>query len=345
MCFVIRPFDNYPKLVLDAVKTAAGHHQLAIDDIEGVAQRNFFDNIQTRITRAVVVIAICPPLPGTKDHYNANVMLELGSAYALGKPILLIHPEPQLLPANLRGDAVVKYVEGVDQCYEISSTLGRLLDRTKRRLIDNFDENDENQKKRGIRLATTSHRILLRPNFWDHLRVILEYVDDAENKHEGAHELLNEIQQRIDVVNREFQAKSEKFSESRRECVSSWKKFEGDYCQNIKDFYQNHIAQQADVSLACSKLIEMAKGQYEKEVMEEVQRAYDYISTKITLLKEQLMAVSDFVCLLDLYIRPSSYQQQSSLLPGKIKDLESCTTSVIDQCHVIVKNLLKLARG
>lgn len=340
-CFVIHPFSDYAEPIYTAVQAAAKNQELLIDDMETKPGRNFTDDILRRLRYATLVVGICPPMPDTKDHYNSNVMLELGAAYAMGKPTLLIHPDPDFLPADLRGDAVVQYDLGVGvNTSKIEVVMSNLLKRTDGRLIDDY------YKKYGIDLATSSHRILLRPNFWDNLQIVLEFVDDAQECLENAPERLLKVIDEIEMV---YVCGYDEYRDTYEKCILSWNKFYEHHFNKIrklfKKYYENTHPEKT-VEAACDRLIDIAEDEGEKAILKDVKNAYNNITGLMRNLMKNIKDLGsiDFEAHLDNANDQSDLGSEAQKLEGKIAALQTATRGIISLTHHMVRKLLTLTR-
>lgn len=109
-CFIITPFDGFDDLT-KAIKLAAENPLVGMpafrnDDL--ALGLSFPDTIFDQIQAAALVVAVCSPEPKTSQP-NRNVLIELGLAMALRKPILILTTDPETLPSDIRHITWLKY--------------------------------------------------------------------------------------------------------------------------------------------------------------------------------------------------------------------------------------------
>ena len=343
-CFVIRPYeDKDAEIIYSALLKVAKYQDIKLDivDMKGVSITDYRNKISTNIRQCIVVVAICMPVQVQKkyDYFRGNVMLELGMAYALGKPVLIITNDSKNLPSDLTRDVVLT-VNGVKEeilIPNIKDRLNQLLNNTQRELIDPY----YSKLEPGIWLAATSHRILLRPSFWDHIQTILTFVDEAENVLEGIKVSIDTMWQDIGNIN---SYKGEQRDKKRRECVTSWGQFKLLFCQPITELYDKYKLRDETypVKLACSELINIAlNNPQDQGILQDVDTSIDNLTICMKCLTEQFQGISNFEHDFDNYIKT----QDPTILPSKILALEAPGKQAIDGCHSLVRNLLQLTRG
>lgn len=117
--FFAVPYVSGTAELRDAVNIASQQAGFALmrADQQFAPSQEVAQEIRNAITHASLVI-------GEATERNPNVMLELGYAQALGKPILLITQDPGSIPFDLSASRAVTYQPGAP----ISSLIARLTD-------------------------------------------------------------------------------------------------------------------------------------------------------------------------------------------------------------------------
>jgi len=97
--FIIMPFHGVAELGEEVRAACADHRVRAERGDELFAHDSVWRDIEQGIAAADFVVALCY---GQDGGFNPNVMVEVGLALALDKPLLLLAEEPETLPFDLR---------------------------------------------------------------------------------------------------------------------------------------------------------------------------------------------------------------------------------------------------
>ena len=171
ICFMAIPFSEGFKGISDSILKAAS--QLKYQPFRTDEMREGPDYVKTifdKIRSAEIVVAVCSPDPKYKGQPNPNVMYELGLAHSLGKPTLIMTNAKTRL-SDIPTKVFLKYSQndvGEDSLIlEIKNKMRDIRDNTQDALIERGWD--------GISVAHARHRMLLEPDFWDKLRIILTF--------------------------------------------------------------------------------------------------------------------------------------------------------------------------
>lgn len=93
---------------LEALTVKTGLH-LVVYDQEVCSDSGLLEKIERLIAQSICLIADVGA--DSSRYLNGNVMMEIGLARGLSRPILLITKNPDTLPANLKGRDIVKFPE------------------------------------------------------------------------------------------------------------------------------------------------------------------------------------------------------------------------------------------
>jgi nucleoside 2-deoxyribosyltransferase len=100
---------------------------------------NIWDEIRSELRKADIMVAVVSPIPDTAP--NPNVMLGIGYMRALGRRVVLVTPNAEALPFDLRTDRAVECtsVDTLDSTFHerLAEALRTLVHRVDRRLGQN----------------------------------------------------------------------------------------------------------------------------------------------------------------------------------------------------------------
>lgn len=176
-CLICRPHAEEFDAVSNAVESAARTMRLAPAlSLSQPLGLEFAREIALKTRSARLVVAICSPdTSHGRAGPNPNVMMEVGEAIALGKPILLMTSDARALPADLSGISALEYSVPVtrDLTARVLTEMTKIL------------QPEIRPRTEGIWHARARHRMLLNAEFWSQFGPLFGRANELRKQADG----------------------------------------------------------------------------------------------------------------------------------------------------------------